>query len=887
MKRSYKLDNVVMEDHTMKSTKFNFLLIAAAGLLLAACSKGSPATPQSAALPASSGDQLDILFQDDFSDPASGWKPAWFEGSDPAHAEEYRDGEYRIWVDNDQNKYDISLATPGKSYGDISLEVDVRRVAGDEGASAYLMCRVDLRAASFYYFSLDGMNNASIGVYLDGEEQHVLWKEIPPEVLKSDSNRLRADCLGSSLAVYVNGQLITQTEESDLKLGDVGLGAGGGSQGMTEMFFDNFAVYPGPHANQDNNSGETTNDNPADIVIATGEVTPPPPSGYVNSIEAGVAAGYWSYEQGIIETLKVLIGELESLSLLPELQPQETEGTGVLRLAQDYLANGKDAQAKGEIQRLLGILVPSIERLQEYAAPESQASAKAPGLASIQSDLTDCADLWKDGFPEGGASICFLYAQQVAKAGTLARVYFPAEWAPGDPRRDYSPLALSAAIRALDTYAALGTVGSSVDIVFTLLPAKNPLMLAETEDATSGKSCLIVIFPGAISMDQGKTGQSVPNGAFQQTVAHELAHCFQGWNFFPKGWNFEKQGWNWQVNKWWGEGSAEYLSNLAYPTANYEWRWNSNFDTLSGFNSTFALDYENFIFFQELANRDGTSGVIKLLKLLPVTSTLSAQTDALAGYVNINNLYHQFAQDYIERNVKDTSGAKIPATPQFLLSEQLSIGDSGGQLQLTAPAFTLSKYRLIFTKGTLYSIAATQSGASGQVSASYLAETSAWMEIPGSVPASCQDASLIAVLTTAVPGAGPLVDDLAVKADIKVGCDPCLVGTWDLDLPAFEEYLAAPFQDVEPGFFRIDSLGGIWRLHFSQQAEVKGEFNFLVAYELDQTSEDSIFNLLAQVLLDINGDGTAQYLIDGTNHIIFKRIKDNFSMEQTIFVNGQ
>jgi hypothetical protein len=870
----------------MKTLLYKLLLIATAGLFLASCSGASTSAPQSDSSPLPVDDQSQVLFQDDFSDPTSGWKLAWFEGSGPAHGEEYQDGEYHIWVDNDQNKYDISLVTPGKTFDDVSLEVDVRRVSGSEGASAYLMCRVDRQAASFYYFSIDGRNNASIGVYLDGEEQHVIWREIPAEVLKSDMNRLRADCLGSRLAVFVNDQLITETEENDLKLGDVGLGAGGGSQGMTEILFGNFIVYPAPHPDLASSPGETSDESSPDFVINTVDEPPPPPSGYVNSIEAGVAAGQWTYEQGLIETLKVLTGESTSLSLPPELLPQETEGTGVIRLARDYLASGQDLQAKQEITRLLGILIPSIESLQEYAVPESQTSAKPPGLASIQHDQTDCADLWEAGFPKGQDTVCFLYAQQMAKAGTLTRVYYPADWVPGDPRRDYSPLALKAAIKALDTYAALGTVGSSVNIVFSLLPAADPTTLAETEDATSGKSCLVIIFPSAITMDQGKSNQPVPNGAFQQTLAHELAHCFQGWNFFPKGWDFSTQGWNWKVNDWWGEGTAEYLSNLVYPTVNYEWRWNSAFDSLSGSYSTLSLDYENFIFFQELANRDGTSGIIDLMKLLPVADSLAAQTTALAGYTNVDGLYHQFAQDYLDGKVKDTSGAMIPAKPQFQLDEQLTVEDSGS-LHLISPAFTLSKYRVTFQKGTLYSITATQTGAAGQVSARNLPGSSVWAAIPAQVPASCQDGSLIIALTTAVPGAGPLVDDLAVGAGDKIGCDPCLVGTWDLDLPAFEEYLSAPFKEIEAGFFRIDTLGGLWRLHFSQQAEVRGEYNFLVAYELDQTSEDSIYNLLAQVVLDITGDGTAQYLVDDTNHLKFYPIQDNFSMEQTIFINGQ
>jgi hypothetical protein len=862
----------------MKELLGKLMLYASAGLILASCSRAPTSAPQPGSSSASGEDQSGILFQDDFSDPSSGWQSTWFEGSGGAHAEGYQDGAYRIWVDNNQNKYAISLATPGLSFDDISLEVDVRRSTGDEGGTAYLMCRVNRDTTSFYYFALDGLNNASIGFYLNGEEQHVIWNAVPSEILRTDSNRLRGDCIGSKLTVYVNGQLITEAEETDLKMGDVGLGAGGASQGMTEIFFDGFLVL---QANREGlaagSEGElSAGESESGILIASEDMPPPPPSGYVKSIEAGVAAGLWTYEEGLIEALQVLTGEAPSLSLPQDLQPQGTEGTGVVRLAQDYLASGKNDGTKLELQRLIGQLIPEIDNLQLYSTPEPQAQAKVPG----------CADLWKAGFPPNTASLCFLYAQQMAKAGTLVRVYYPADWAPGDPRRDYSPLALNAAVKALDSYGALGSVGISVNIVFTVLPAAKPLTLAATQDATAGKSCLVVVYPKAISMDQGSSGQSTPNGNFQQTVAHELAHCFQGWNIYPSGWNFPKQGWNWYVNQWWGEGSAEYLSNLVYPDANYEWRWINNFDSMSGFTSTLGMDYENFIFFQELANRDGADGVIEFLKQMPVASLLPAQATVLAGYKDIDGFYQHFIQDYLDQTITDTSGVKIPAQPSYQLSEQKNITNTS-QLQLTSPPFTLKKYLLTFWKGTLYEVKSTESGASGQVAAKPLPGSTGWSFIPTQVPASCKDLIMQVGLTTAVPGVGPLVDDLAIVGDQKIGCDPCLVGTWDLDLPAFEDYLRAPFVDLDPGFFQVDMLGGLWRLHFSDQAEARGEYDFLVTYEIDQSGEDSTLNITTQVGLDLNGDGTAQYHVDENNGITFYEIEDDLAMKQTVFINGQ
>jgi len=68
---------------------------------------------------------------------------------------------------------------------------------------------------------------------------------MPPSeiILKGDAtNHLRADCIGSKLSLYVNGEFLAQSEDSEFTSGDVGVMAGTLESPGTDIRFDNFVV---------------------------------------------------------------------------------------------------------------------------------------------------------------------------------------------------------------------------------------------------------------------------------------------------------------------------------------------------------------------------------------------------------------------------------------------------------------------------------------------------------------------------------------------------------------------------------------------------------------------------------------------------------------------
>jgi hypothetical protein len=55
-------------------------------------------------------------------------------------------------------------------------------------------------------------------------------------------NHLRADCIGETLSLYVNGVLLKSVRDPDYTTGDVGLLAGTFEEPGTEVYFDSFTV---------------------------------------------------------------------------------------------------------------------------------------------------------------------------------------------------------------------------------------------------------------------------------------------------------------------------------------------------------------------------------------------------------------------------------------------------------------------------------------------------------------------------------------------------------------------------------------------------------------------------------------------------------------------
>ncbi len=179
-----------------------------------------------------------VLYFDDFSDPASGWR----QWSSPEAVIHYADGVLAFLIN--QANYDYwSLA--GKNFTDVTLAVEAKLVNGPTDNDYGLICRFQ-DEYNFYAFLISSDGYGGIVKVKDGLYQ-ILSSSKGLEFGKMieqgyATNQLRADCIGSHLTLFVNQQVFAEVEDADFSMGDVGLLAGAYQTPGVEIHFDNFYV---------------------------------------------------------------------------------------------------------------------------------------------------------------------------------------------------------------------------------------------------------------------------------------------------------------------------------------------------------------------------------------------------------------------------------------------------------------------------------------------------------------------------------------------------------------------------------------------------------------------------------------------------------------------
>ena len=198
-----------------------------------------------------SGEASKVLFKDDFSDTGSGWNQV----RDADGVTDYENNAYHILINT------IGASGNGMSYWarpdlgsqmpvDLKIEVDATKNSGPDDNDFGVICRYTKKndLPSFYQFMVT--SDGYVGITLvNGNDQKIISdseeKLQPSDLVKQGeaSNHVRADCIGNTLTLYVNGTKAASATDSTLSsAGDVGVIAGTYSAPGTDIFFDNFIV---------------------------------------------------------------------------------------------------------------------------------------------------------------------------------------------------------------------------------------------------------------------------------------------------------------------------------------------------------------------------------------------------------------------------------------------------------------------------------------------------------------------------------------------------------------------------------------------------------------------------------------------------------------------
>ena len=218
----------------MKKTNF----LAAFALLISslACSfdSGLPDADKVTAKPADV-----VYFQDDFSNEATGWtKVRTDEG-----ITDYEDGVYRIFVNLENQDYFGTLALSLQS--DVRVEVDATKVAGSDDNDFGILCRYQDNN-NLYQFLISSDGYVGILKVVDGAMQSIAAETLIEHSavnMGNAQNHIRADCIGDTLTLYVNGQQVSSAQDTAfIGGGKVGVFAGTYDIPGTDIHFDNFIV---------------------------------------------------------------------------------------------------------------------------------------------------------------------------------------------------------------------------------------------------------------------------------------------------------------------------------------------------------------------------------------------------------------------------------------------------------------------------------------------------------------------------------------------------------------------------------------------------------------------------------------------------------------------
>jgi hypothetical protein len=177
------------------------------------------------------------LYQDDFSDPDSGWADTELDGGRVG----YLDGFYYV---SSLTKGTLIWVSAGVSLSDVVINVEATQAyAGPDSDNAYgVMCRVQSNDDG-YLLRVSGDGYYSIHKRL-GDEYVALVDWATSDVIGQGNSRndIQAVCDGPRLALIVNGQWLAEASDSTFSEGDVGLVVSTYEEAATEVTFDNLVV---------------------------------------------------------------------------------------------------------------------------------------------------------------------------------------------------------------------------------------------------------------------------------------------------------------------------------------------------------------------------------------------------------------------------------------------------------------------------------------------------------------------------------------------------------------------------------------------------------------------------------------------------------------------
>ena len=179
----------------------------------------------------------DVLFEDDFSDPGSGWET----GDYAAGSVGYRSGAYYVTSNGTGRP---TWGVPYRSFDDFAIAVDATQISTPPNDNTVygVVCRARPDGAG-YYLLIRGDGSHAIAKAQGGSFEWLAdWQESAAIHRGNVTNHVRAVCDGEYLALFVNGELLAEASDTTFSGGDIALTSTSYDNELTEVHFDNLLV---------------------------------------------------------------------------------------------------------------------------------------------------------------------------------------------------------------------------------------------------------------------------------------------------------------------------------------------------------------------------------------------------------------------------------------------------------------------------------------------------------------------------------------------------------------------------------------------------------------------------------------------------------------------
>jgi hypothetical protein len=187
--------------------------------------------------PLEGSDSGDVILQDSFDDPSSGWEVGDYDAGSVG----YTSDAYSV-ISSGNGSFMWGLAF--RQFDDVVIEVETEQIRGpaNDNNGYGVMCRVQENGDGYLFlisgdgfFSITKASNDDFIPLID-------WTSSDAIQMGNSTNQIQAICDGSNLDLEVNGQQLASTQDSEFATGDIAMAATTFEDDTTEVHFDNLVV---------------------------------------------------------------------------------------------------------------------------------------------------------------------------------------------------------------------------------------------------------------------------------------------------------------------------------------------------------------------------------------------------------------------------------------------------------------------------------------------------------------------------------------------------------------------------------------------------------------------------------------------------------------------